>query len=535
MKESHYTTSRREFLKSIGLAATALPFVVESAAGRTTRKPKNVIFILSDDHRYDFMSFLGKPKFLETPNMDRLAREGAYLKYATVTTSLCSPSRASILTGQYAHRHGVVDNNTRVPKGTRFFPQDLQKAGWQTAFMGKWHMGHASDEPRPGFDKWISFRGQGVYYNPTFNIDGKRVKREGYVSDLLTDYALDWIENGRDSGKPFMLYLSHKAVHAMFEPPKRYLGKYENVKIEYPKNMADTEENYKGKPRWVREQRNSWHGVDYMYHGQMDFDTFYRRYCETLLSVDDSIGRIIKYLEDSHLAEDTLVMYMGDNGFVLGEHGLIDKRHMYEESMRVPFLAWCPGMIKPPWRGRPGLGPVGVSPSERGQDTNVAHLVDGEKQGQDALATLVVEELIQNIDIAPTILDVAGLETPARMDGKSFLPILQGRKIPWRDAAFYEYYWERNFPQTPTTHGVRTNRYKYIHYHGIWDIDELYDLKEDPAEMHNLINNPEHQKLIKQLNKRMFDWLEETDGMLIPLRRDRGTQQNKRNPDKIRK
>jgi N-acetylglucosamine-6-sulfatase len=500
MTESHSTTNRREFLKTLGLAAAALPFTVKStfaqSASNAGGKPRNVIFILSDDHRYDFMGFLNKPKFLETPNMDRLARQGAYIKYATVTTSLCSPSRASILTGQYAHRHGVVDNNTRVPEGTRFFPQDLQKAGWQTAFMGKWHMGGSSDDPRPGFDRWISFRGQGVYYNPTFNIDGEQVKREGYVSDLLTDYAMDWLENDCDRDKPFMLYLSHKAVHAMFEPAKRHLGKYQNVKIEYPQSMADTEENYKGKPDWVREQRNSWHGVDYMYHGQMDFDTFYRRYCETLLSVDESIGRIIKYLEDNHLAEDTLVMYMGDNGFVLGEHGLIDKRHMYEESMRVPFLAWCPGMIKP---------------------------------------GSVIEELIQNIDIGPTILDVAGLETPARMDGKSFLPILQGKKIPWRDAAFYEYYWERNFPQTPTTHGVRTDRYKYIHYHGIWDIDELYDLKNDPNEMNNLIDSPEHQELIKQLNNRMFEWLEKTDGMLIPLRRDSGGRQDKRNPDKIRK
>jgi N-acetylglucosamine-6-sulfatase len=500
MKESYKSTNRREFLKTLSLAAAALPFAVESAlAGASSgagKKPRNVIFILSDDHRYDFMGFLNKPKFLETPNMDRMAREGAYIKNATVSTALCSPSRASILTGQYAHRHGVVDNNTRVPEGTRFFPQDLQKAGWQTAFMGKWHMGHASDEPRPGFDKWISFRGQGVYLNPTFNIDGRQVKCEGHVSDLLTDYALDWINNDCDRKKPFMLYLSHKAVHAMFEPAKRHLGKYENVKLEYPKSMADTEENYKGKPDWVKEQRNSWHGVDYMYHGQMDFDTFYRRYCETLLSVDDSIGRVIKYLEDNNLAEDTLVMYMGDNGFVFGEHGLIDKRHMYEESMRVPFLAWCPGMIKP---------------------------------------DLVIEELIQNIDIAPTILDVAGIETPARMDGKSFLPILQGKKIPWRDAAFYEYYWERNFPQTPTTHGVRTDHYKYIHYHGIWDIDELYDLREDPEEMNNLIDSPEHQKLIKQLNNLMFEWLEKTDGMLIPLRRDSGGRQDKRNPDKIRK
>ena len=190
MTESYKTTNRREFLKKLGLATAAIPLAVESAfaqpAANSGRKPRNVIFILSDDHRYDFMGFLNKPKFLETPNMDRMAREGAYIKNATVSTALCSPSRASILTGQYAHKHGVVDNNTRVPEGTRFFPQDLQKAGWQTAFMGKWHMGGASDEPRPGFHKWVSFKGQGVYFNPTFNIDGKRVKRQGHVSDLLT-------------------------------------------------------------------------------------------------------------------------------------------------------------------------------------------------------------------------------------------------------------------------------------------------------------------------------------------------------------
>ncbi len=500
MTKSYKTTTRREFLKSLGLATVALPFVTVYATAQPLfnagKKPRNVIFILSDDHRYDFMGFLNKPKFLKTPNMDRMAREGAYIKYATVSTALCSPSRASILTGQFAHRHGVVDNNSRVPAGTRFFSQDLQKAGWQTAFMGKWHMGHASDEPRPGFHKWVSFKGQGVYFNPTFNIDGKHIKRQGHVSDLLTEYALDWLKNDRDQDKPFLLYLSHKAVHGMFEPAKRHLGKYDDVKLEYPKSMANTEENYKGKPRWVKEQRNSWHGVDHMYHGQMDFDTFYRRYCETLLSVDESIGRVIKYLESNNLAEETLVMYMGDNGFVFGEHGLIDKRHMYEESMRVPFLASCPGMIEP---------------------------------------GSVIEELIQNIDIAPTVMDVAGLNTPERMDGQSFLPILQGKKTPWRDSAFYEYYWERNFPHTPTTHGVRTNRYKYIHYHGIWDIDELYDLKDDPEEMNNLIDSPEHQDLIKQLNNRMFEWLEKSDGMLIPLRRDQGFRAIERNPDKIRK
>ena len=499
MSKQQNKPSRRQFLKTVGAAAMALPLMAQGAQMQKPlalkkmqgRKPRNVIFILSDDHRYDFMGFMGRPPFLETPNMDRLARKGAHLQNAFVCTSLCSPSRASILTGQYAHKHGVVDNNTRVPRGTIFFPQYLQEIGYETAFMGKWHMGHESDEPRPGFDRWVSFRGQGVYYDPTLNIDGKKVKREGYISDLLTDYAIDWLK--QDRSQPFFLYLSHKAVHARFKPAKRHLGKYNKVNLEYPKTMANTEENYKGKPAWVKAQRNSWHGVDFMYHGQMDFDTFYRRYCETLLGIDESIGRVLDHLEESGLAESTLVFYMGDNGFSFGEHGLIDKRHMYEESIRVPLLAYCPEIIKPGTR---------------------------------------VSQLVQNIDIAPTILEAAGLEVPEHMHGRSFLPLLKDEKILWRDAILYAYYWERNFPQTPTVHGIRTDRYKYMHYHGIWDIDEFYDLQNDPGEMHNLIDSPEHKELVKALNKRMFDMLEETGGMLIPLRYDRGKPLNLRGPRK---
>ncbi len=487
--------SRRTFMQTLGTLTAAIPMTRLACKSspelhvKSNGKKMNVIFILSDDHRYDFMGFMGKPKFLETPNMDRMAKEGAHLQNAFVTTSLCSPSRASILTGLFSHKHGVVDNNFPVPEGTVFFPQYLQKAGYETAFMGKWHMGHEKDDPRPGFDKWISFMGQGVYYDPEFNIDGKRVKREGYISDLLTDYAVDWLKQKRD--KPFFLYLSHKAVHAMFKPAKRHLGKYDNVKLEYPKSMANTPENYKDKPRWVKEQRNSWHGVDYMYHGQMDFDTFYRRYCETLLGIDESIGTVLKTVEELGVADNTVVMYMGDNGFSFGEHGLIDKRHMYEESMRVPLLAWAPGLIRP-----------------------------GTK----------ISQLVQNIDIAPTVLECAGISKPDQMDGMSFLPLLKGKEVEWRDAVFYEYYWERNFPQTPTVHGVRTDRYKYIHYHGIWDIDELYDLQNDPDEMHNLIHSEEHQELIKELNDRLFTWLEQTNGMKIPLRRDKGWRADKRRP-----
>lgn len=485
--------SRREFIGVLGVTAAALPH--KDAYGTLFSKveklksvtPRNMIFILSDDHRYDFMGFIGRPKFLQTPNMDRMARNGAHLENAFVTTSLCSPSRASVLTGQYSHKHGVVDNNTMIPEGTIFFPQYMQQVGYETAMIGKWHMGDQKDDPRSGFDKWVSFRGQGEYYDPILNIDGERVEARGYISDLLTDYAIEWLNKDRDN--PFFLYLSHKAVHAMFKPAKRHFGKYENVDLEYPKSMGVKASE--GLPQWVREQRNSYHGVDFMYHGEMDFDTFYKRYCETLLGLDESIGRLLDALEEKGLAKSTLVMYMGDNGFSFGEHGLIDKRHMYEESMRVPFLAYCPDLIKP-----------------------------GTK----------VKQMIQNIDIAPTLLQAAGLKPPEYMDGRSFLKILEGQEVIWRDAVFYEYYWERAFPHTPTVHGIRTDRYKFMHYHGIWDIDELYDLQNDPDEMHNLIASSDHQDLIMDLKNRVFEWLEQTNGMLIPLRRDAWYRFDKRRP-----
>lgn len=488
-------TSRRTFLGGMGATAamTFLPtYRLSPAQASPAAQPRNIIFILSDDHRYDFMGFLDKPAFLETPNLDRMAREGAHLRNAFVSTSLCSPSRASILTGQYAHTHGVVDNNVDIPQGTVFFPQYLQQAGYDTGFFGKWHMGNDSDEPRQGFDKWVSFRGQGVYYNPELNIDGASVKRQGYITDLLTDYALEWLDS-RDSGKPFFLFLSHKAVHAMFEPAERHRGRYGAAALEYPAGMADTDDNYRGKPDWVRAQRNSWHGVDYMYHGQIEFDAFYRRYCETLLGVDESVGRMLDYMDNAELGEKTLVMYMGDNGFCFGEHGLIDKRQMYEESMRVPFLARCPEFIK---------------------------------------AGTVVPQLVQNIDIAPTVLEMAGIMSPTPMAGRSLAPLLAGRQVEWRDRVFYEYYWERNFPHTPTTFGVRSLKWKYIHYHGIWDTDELYDMETDPQEMINLINSPEFQPIVSQMNTQLWDWLENSGGMNIPLRRDQGFRAAERRPQK---
>lgn len=464
-------------------------------------KPKNIIFILADDHRYDFMGFMNKVPGLQTPNMDRIAREGSHIQNAFVSTALCSPSRASILTGQYAHTHTIVDNQAPLPKGLKFFPQYLQKAGYSTAFLGKWHMGNTDDAPQPGFNYWLSFKGQGVYYNPTFNINGKQVahKDSSYISDLLTDYAEQWL-NSLDKNKPFCLYLSHKGVHAEFQPAKRHKGTFKDALV-YPESMYLTKTdsskifgampthnpnqppmnpNMKDMPQWVKNQRYSWHGVDYLYHGQIQFNDFYRQYAETLRGVDDSIGRVLKWLEDNGQAENTLVIYMGDNGFSFGEHGLIDKRHAYEESMRVPLIMRCPSIIK---------------------------------------ANSKVSEVIQNIDIAPTILNYAGVPTPAQMQGKSFLPILQGKKIDWKDKAFYEYYWEYDFPQTPTMFAVRTDRYKYIFNHGVWDANELYDLKNDPLEVNNLIRSPEHQTIAKDLRDQVWGWLEDTKGMQIPLKR----------------
>ncbi|MEL6923491.1 MAG: sulfatase/phosphatase domain-containing protein, partial [Bacteroidota bacterium] len=222
------------------------------------------------------------------------------------------------------------------------------------------------------------------------------------------------------------------------------------------------------------------HGVDFMYHGRMDFETFFKRYCETVRGIDDSIGEVLDYLDETQQADETLLMYMGDNGFSFGEHGLIDKRHFYEESVKVPFLVRCKAIF------------------------------DG---GQPRM------EMIQNIDIGPTVMEAMGLQKPAYMHGRSFLPLLRGEEVAWRDRVFYEYYWEYDFPHTPTMHGVRTDRYKYIRYHGIWDTNEFYDLQEDPDEMNNLIAAPEHQERIKALADEIYTWLETTDGLQIPLKR----------------
>ncbi len=486
----------------IGFLSMLSLWHVRVSAQQNTRK-MNIIFILADDHRYDAMGFMKKIPGLETPAMDKMASEGAHISNAFVSTALCSPSRASILTGQYAHTHRVVDNDAAMPPDLKFFPQYLQQAGYQTAFMGKWHMGHADDMPQPGFDYWLSFRGQGVYNDPVFNINGEKVKQpEGsYTTDRLTDYAVEWLDK-RDQKKPFFLYLSHKGVHAEFYPAKRHEGKYADIPIISPPSMyltatdssrtygtvtaPATTVNYRDIPQWVRAQRYSWHGVDNMYHGTIPFDQFYRRYLETLQAVDESIQRVMNWVKENGLEKNTMLVYMGDNGFSFGEHGLIDKRHAYEESMRVPLLVWAPGMVKP---------------------------------------RSVVDQVIMNVDLAPSFLELAGVKMPEQMQGYSFIDVLKGKPQGWqRDKVFYEYYWESAFPQTPTTFAIRTSQYKYIFYHGVWDINELYDLQADPYEMNNLVRNPAFKEIGMQLKKELFEWINKTGGENIPLKRPVNTR-----------
>lgn len=461
-----------------------------SAQTNTDAKRPNIVLILSDDHRYDFLGFHPEgPKFLETPNLDKLAKNGVHVENAFVSTSLCSPSRASILTGLYMHHHRVVDNQRPVKEGTMFFPQYLQKAGYKTGFIGKWHMGHDHDDPRPGFDHWESFKGQGTYFDPIFNINGTRKEFKGYTTDIIASRAKKFIEEQGEG--PFFLMVSFKAVHYPFTPAPRNKGRYKDKKIDYPETMANSEENYLTQSRWVRERRYSIHGIDHMETGAYDkdpvpdFDELYKQFAETVFGLDENVGRVLGALQAKKIDGNTAVLYMGDNGFALGEHGFYDKRDAFEESIRVPMIVSVPGVTK---------------------------------------AGTKLTPMVQNIDVAPTMLDIAGVTPPksAKFDGQSFYPLLQGKEVPWRKHILYEYHWEWNFPATPTNLAIRTDRYKYIYYHGVWDHDGFYDLKTDPYERHNLITVPAFQEKIADLKKQLFDEMEASGGLHLPLRRPKG-------------
>lgn len=475
--------TRREFMR----LAAAAPLAVSAAAAAAETAPAgrpNLVFVLIDDLRFDALRCLGHP-WVDTPHLDALAAGGMVFDRAYVTTALCSPSRASMLTSTYAHRHGVLDNTTPLPEDLVLFPALLRASGYRTAFVGKWHMGGKDQGGHPAFDRWVSFPGQGNYFDQPLTVDGAREAGAGYLTDVLTDHAVRFVDESKAG--PFCLILSHKATHAEFQPAPRHRGCYADKRYPRPASMADTEENYRGKPAWVKAQRTSWHGVDGMYDKKVDYDDFTRAYAETLRAVDDSVGRVVEALRGAGQLDNTLIVFTSDNGFLFGEHGLIDKRCFYEPSIRVPMIAHWPGVIAPGTR---------------------------------------CAKPVTNLDHAPAFLQAAGIEAPATFQGRSYLPFLRGEDEPWREGFVYQYFWERSFPQTPTVLGLHTGRYKFAQYHGIWDFYELYDLDNDPHEMNNLLAGciqdsqageldhllpgmvpPETAALFKQLRKRLREEL----------------------------
>ena len=448
--------TRREFLAGAGATAAGLTFVNVGSAFGSERRP-NLVLIFTDDQRYDAMSCAGHP-FMFTPNMDRIAKEGARFTNAFVTISLCAPSRGCFLTGKYAHVNGVTNNATQLSDDVVTFPQLLQKAGYDTAFIGKWHM-DGQEGPRPGFNKWVSFKGQGAYNDPSLNVDGEVVKATGYMTDILTDYTVDWLKQPRND--PFLLYMPHKACHGPMIPAVRHSKLYSDVKIGRPDNFND---DCQGRPDWFKLGMEKGHDFRGALTDPHEFDEYVKNYCRSLMAVDDSVGRVLKTLEDMGELDNTVVVFSSDNGFFLGEHHRIDKRTANEESIRIPMLMRYPKLV-----------PAGT----------------------------VSDEMVLNIDVAPTFLDLAGVEVPDSVQGRSWRTLFKGGKKSWREEFLYEYFEDPGFRRTPTMMAVRTPKWKYIEYQNVQDKYELYDLKNDPTELRNLIDDPRYAEVLGDMRGRL--------------------------------
>lgn len=459
--------NRREFLQT---AATAAVLGTLVGCRSAARRP-NVVFVLSDDIRWDCMSVAGHP-FLKTPNIDRIANEGIRFANAFCTSSLCSPSRASFLSGLYAHGHQVINNFTEFPTSTTSYPQRLHDSGYNTAYIGKWHMGEGNDEKRPGFDYWASHKGQGQYYDTPFNVDGNRQVIKGYYAHVVTNLATDWLKKAR---RPFSLSLGHKAPHGLWIPEPKYAHAFDNVEIKKPETATPGP----GTPEWVTRRIKTWHGIDGPLYGAGDFDTFIRTYHETILSVDDSVGEIYETLRATRELDNTIFVFAGDNGFLLGEHASIDKRTMWEESIRIPLVVRYPEAFRTP---------------------------------------RVVERMVLNIDLAPSVLDLCGLPPLEKVHGASFKGLGQGNEANWRTSWMYEYNFEKEFPYTPNVRGVRTDEWAYMHYpngEGFPDTEkaELYNVRTDPKEKANLIDAPEAQSTLASLKTELERIQRETGGL----------------------
>lgn len=435
----------------------------------------NVLFILLDDLAYDAIESSGRYPFLETPNISRLQREGATFTNFFCTMSLSSPSRACFLTGVYPHMHGVTQNDTRVdPLWETYAPytQLLQRQGYQTAFIGKMHNAElwSEEQIRPGFDYWLGFRGQGDYFNPVLNDNGREFRAEGYITDLLTEYACDWLTEKRDQNTPFAMCLWHKAVHMPFKAAPRHAGCYTDRTLPLPPN-GNGVEDYTGKPAWQRYKKS----FDRIWKFDPEWNPHFKQpldIMETLRAVDDSVGAVYRTLEETGELDNTIILFASDNGYFMGEHGYWDKRIAYEESMRIPMIVRYPHAIS---------------------------------------AGSHIEEICLNIDIAPTLLDMAGAEVPAYMQGRSLTPLFHGDTIDWRRSFLFEYFVDDAYPYAgPTMLAVRTERYKLVDSFLDDDIDELYDLQQDPGEMHNLIAEPLYDGLLHSLRRELERLKKET-------------------------
>jgi arylsulfatase A-like enzyme len=466
----------------------------------------NILFIMTDDHSFQTLGAYSE-KLIKTPNLDRIADEGVIFTRSFVGNSICAPSRATMLTGKHTHKNGQVDNRVTFDGAQTTFPKLLQQAGYQTALVGKWHL---KSDPT-GFDYWNILPGQGQYYNPDFIEMGEQKQFEGYCTTLTTDFALDWLDS-RNTEKPFCLLLHHKAPHRTWQPdtihfeefkekvypvPDNFFDDYEgrtaaaeqrlsiranDMDIRYDLKMED--EQIESRFPWMdhtarmnEQQKNAWNThykpitEDFLekdLEGRELYLWKYQRYMRDYLacirSVDENVGRVLDYLEENGLDENTLIVYTSDQGFYMGEHGWFDKRFMYEESLRTPLLMRLP-------KGYPASGEI--------------------------------TELVQNIDYAPTFLDFAGVEIPEEMQGKSMRPMLLGENADWRDAIYYHYYEFPNEHMVKRHYGIRTDRYKLIHFYNDIDEWEFYDLQDDPHEMNNIIRSEKHAALIDSLRNEL--------------------------------
>ncbi|MBY0524628.1 MAG: sulfatase [Gemmataceae bacterium] len=440
-----------------------------AARADAPKRPPNIVYIMADDHAAHAISAYGS-KINKTPNIDRLAKDGMRFANCFVTNSICTPSRAAILTGKYAHVNGVPVFN-RFDGSQPTLAKYLQTAGYHTGMIGKWHLG---SDPT-GFDVWNILPGQGVYHNPQFIDMGTKKKYDGYCTDIITDLSLDFLKK-RPKDKPFFLMCHHKAPHRPWDPDEKHAKQFENVKVPEPATFDD---DYATRSDAAREAtmridrdltlRDLKIKPPEDLAGAMlkrwNYQRYMRDYLACVASIDDNIGRLLDSLDKEGLAENTIVIYTSDQGFFLGDHNWYDKRFMYEESLRMPFLIRWPGTVKP------------------------GSVQDG---------------MILNVDFAPTLLAAAGRDVPADMQGKNFLPLLRGEKPKdWRTSMYYRYYHYPQHHKVQPHYGVRTDRYKLIYFNKInqW---ELFDLQKDPRELKNLYADPMHADTVKQLKEELF-------------------------------